>query len=38
MLKSPKTNILADEIIGGTSSMVDEIASKAVHKDEDRDS
>ena len=33
MLKSPKTNTLADGLIKKTSSMLDEIASKSVHKD-----
>ena len=32
MLKSPKSNTLADELIETTSSMLDEIASKAVMK------
>ena len=33
MLKSPKTNTLADVLIETTSSMLDEIESKTVHKD-----
>ena len=33
--KSPKANTLADGLIKGTSSMVDEIESKSVHKDEE---
>ena len=33
MLKSPKTNTLADGLIEGTSSMLDEIESKTVQKD-----
>ena len=33
MLKSPKTSTLADGLIKRTSSMLDEIASKIVHKD-----
>ena len=36
-LKSPKTNILVDELIERTSSMLDEIESKTVHKDEEGD-
>ena len=37
MLKSPKTNTLADGLIERTSSMLDEIESKTMHKDkEDR--
>ena len=35
MLKSQKTNTLADWLIEVTSLMLDEIASKTVHKDED---
>ena len=31
-LKSPKTKALADRLIEGTSSMLDEIESKPVHK------
>ena len=34
---SPKTNTLDDELIERTSSMLDEIASKTVHKDEEDD-
>ena len=34
MLKSPETNTLADGLIKRTSSMLDEIASKILHKDE----
>ena len=34
MLRSPKTNTLADGLIEGTSSMLNEIASKTVHKEE----
>ena len=34
MLKSPKTKILADGLIERTSSMLDEIESKTVHKEE----
>ena len=37
MLKSPKTNTLADGLIERISSMLDEIASKAVHKEEEGD-
>ena len=37
MLKSPKTNTLADGLIERTSSMLDEIESKTVHKDEEGD-
>ena len=33
MLKSPKQNTLTDGLIERTSSMLDEIASKTVHKD-----
>ena len=36
-LKSPKTKILVDELIERTSSMLDEIESKTVHKDEEGD-
>ena len=36
-LKSPKTSTLADGLIERTSSMVDEIASKTEHKDEEGD-
>ena len=32
MLKSPKTKTLADGLIERTSSMLDEIGSKTVHK------
>ena len=35
MLKSPKTNTLADGMIKRTSSTLDEIESKTVHKDEE---
>ena len=34
MLKSPKTNKLADVLTERTSSMLDEIESETVHKDE----
>ena len=37
MLKSPKTKTLADGLIEITSSMLDEIESKTVHKDEEGD-
>ena len=37
MFKSPKTNKLADELIETTSSMLDEIESKTVHKDKEGD-
>ena len=37
MLKSPKTKALADGLIERTSSMLDEIESKTVHKDEEGD-
>ena len=37
MLKSPKTKTLADGLIERTSSMLDEIESKTVHKDEEGD-
>ena len=37
MLKSPKTNTLADGLIKRTLSMIDEIISKTVHKDEEGD-
>ena len=33
----PKTNTLADWLIEGTSSMLDDIESKTVHKEEDGD-
>ena len=33
MLKSPKTNTLPDELIKRTSSLLDEIESKIVHKE-----
>ena len=36
MLKSPKTNTLADGLIQRTSSILDKIASKTVHKVIDR--
>ena len=36
-LKSPKTKTLADGLIKRTSSMLDEIESKTVHKDEESD-
>ena len=36
-LESPKTNTLADGLIERTSSMLDKIASKTVHKDEEND-
>ena len=34
VMKSPKTNTLADDLIERTSSMLDEIESNTVHKDE----
>ena len=37
MFKSPKTNTLADALIETTSSMLDEIESKTVHKDKEGD-
>ena len=37
MLKSPKTKTLTDGLIERTSSMLDEIESKTVHKDEKGD-
>ena len=37
MLKSPKTDTFADGLIETTSSMLDEIESKTVHKDEEGD-
>ena len=37
MLKSPKTKSLADGLIDRTSSMLDEMESKTVHKDEEGD-
>ena len=37
MLRSPKTNTLADGLTDRTSSMLDEIASNIVHKDKDGD-
>ena len=37
MLKSPKTKTLAGGLIDRTSSMLDEIESKNVHKDEEGD-
>ena len=36
MLKSPNINTLADGLIERTSSMLDEIACKTVHKEDDR--
>ena len=36
-LKSPKTNTLADGLTERNSSMLDEVASKTVHKDEEGD-
>ena len=36
-LKSPKTKTLADGLIERTSSMLDEIESKTVHKVKERD-
>ena len=35
MLKFPKTNTLTDGLIERTSSILDEIESKTVHKDEE---
>ena len=35
MLKSPKTNLLADGLIERTSSILNEIESKAIHNDEE---
>ena len=35
MLKSSKANTLADELIDKTSSMLDEILSRIVHKEDD---
>ena len=35
MLKSPKTNTLADGLIERTSSVLDETESKTVHKDKE---
>ena len=35
--KSPKTNLLADGLIERTSSILDEITSKTVHKDKEGD-
>ena len=37
MFKTPKTNTLADGLIETTSSMLDEIESKTVHKDKEGD-
>ena len=37
ILKSPKTNKLADGLIERTSSISDEIEPKTVHKDEEGD-
>ena len=37
MLKSPKAKTLADRLIEITSSMIDEIESKTVQKDEEGD-
>ena len=37
MLKLSKTKTLADELIKRTSSMLDEMESKMVHKDEEAD-
>ena len=34
MLKSPKTNTLAEALTDRTSSMLDELESKSMHKDE----
>ena len=34
MLNSPKTNILADRLIMRPSSLLDEIASKSMHKED----
>ena len=36
MLKPPNINTLADGLIERTSSMLDEIASKTVHKEDGR--
>ena len=36
-VKSPKTKALADGLIEKTSSMLDEIESKAMHKNEEGD-
>ena len=36
-VSSPKTNTLADGLIERTSSMLDEIGSKVLHKDEEGD-
>ena len=38
MLTSPKRNTLADRLIERISRMLDEIALKAVHKDEEENS
>ena len=35
MLNSPKTNILADRLIMRPLSLLDEIASKSMHKEDD---
>ena len=37
MLKSPKTNTFADGLIERTSSMLNEIESKTLYKDEEVD-
>ena len=37
MFKSPKTNTLADGLIKRTLSMLDEIESKTIHKNEEGD-
>ena len=37
VLKSPKTNTLTDGLIERTSSTLDEIASRTVHKGEEGD-
>ena len=37
MMDAPKTKILADGLIEGTSSMLDEIESRSVHKDKEGD-
>ena len=37
MLKSTKTNLLAEGLIERTSSMLDKIASKMIHKEEEGD-
>ena len=37
MLKCPKANTVADGLIKGTSSILNGIASKTVHKDEQGD-